>query len=86
MPSLSMSIAKGPEVAKFEIGRELIFTAAFALVTMVTPPENVTLPILSMLGILSTFPLLSQLKGGTKTYLGWLRLYLHPLLDKQKQA
>ena len=46
-------------------------TVAFALVTTVTPPVKVTLPIFSIKGMLSTFPLLSQLKGGTKN-IPWL--------------
>ena len=56
-------------MVKFAIGCELIFTVAFLLVTMVIPPEKIILPILSIFGMLSTFPLFSQLKGGTKNKL-----------------
>ena len=44
-------------------------TLAPLFVTMVTPPGNGDPPIVSILGMLSTSPIFSQLNGGTKNKL-----------------
>ena len=55
----------------------LIKTSEFSFVTIVIPPVNVNVPILSIWGILSTSPLLPQLRGGTKN-IPWLASLVVP--------
>ena len=56
-------------MSKSAIGNSLIVTVEPLLVTIVIPPVRIVVPIFSIKGILSTPPLFSQLKGGTKNKL-----------------